>query len=379
MRILFAIETLGHGGAEQLLANLLPKLQGRGHACEVAALLPPYDLGPELESSGITVHRLNLSHRLNLVQGISKIASLCRRRNFDVIHAQLFLAGVLTAMSRPFAPSPRRVVLFQAPDYDLYPASTPIQRIRKACHKLLMRHWMDGWVAVSYDVAEHFEHHFSLPGVTVVHNAFPVDRLRPIEDFDALAVRVRYGLPLEDFLLITPGRFTAQKGHRFLLEALGILREKGLYPKVLMIGLGPLMKEITDQAAEMSLQEQVMIRPAVPHDELMYLVQAADALVLPSLHEGLPLVVGEAMALERPVLATCVDGVKELVEDGVSGLHVPPGDPAALAGAIARLMRKPDLRKSLGRAGRERILTKFNIDVAAEQWEKFFEDLLNKK
>jgi glycosyltransferase involved in cell wall biosynthesis len=263
-------------------------------------------------------------------------------------------------------------------DYDLDPAKNSIQRIRKACHKLLMRHWMDGWVAVSYDVARHFENHFSLPGVTVMYNAFPLNRLRPVEDFDALAVRARYRLSLEDFLLIMPARFTAQKGHRFLLEALGILREKGLYPKVLMIGLGPLMKDITDQAAEMGLQEQVIIRPTVPHDELMSLIQAADGLVLPSVYEGFGLAAGEGMALERPVIVSRVGGLKELVEDGVSGLHVPPGDPLALAEAIARIMREPELRVRLGRAGRERVLTKFNIDVIAEQWEKFFEDLLQR-
>ena len=378
MKILSVIESLGRGGAEQLLVNLLPILLSRGHTCEVAALFPPYDLAPELERSGITVHRLNVNHRLNLVQGVAKIAALCRRGRFDIVHAHLFWAAVYTALSRALAPLPRRVVSFHIADYDLYPANTVIKRVRKACHKWLMRHGMDGWVAVSWDVARHFRHHFELQEIDVIYNSFPLDGLRAIEHFDTKAVRGRCGLPREDFLLITPARFVRQKGHRFLLEALSALREKGLYPRGLMIGQGPLMEEIADQAAEMDLREQVIIRPPVQHAELMSLIQAADALVLSSLHEGLPLVVGEAMALERPVIATSVDGTKELVEDGVSGLRVPPRDPVALAEAIARLMHHPELGVRLGRAARERILTKFNIDVVAGQWERFFEDLLQK-
>ncbi len=376
MRILSVIESLGRGGAEQLLVNLLPILHSRGYACEVAALFPPYDLEPELEKPGITVHRLDLSHRLDLARGVSKIALLCRRGDFDIVHAHLFWAAVYTAMSRPFAPLPRRAVTFHMAEYDFYPARNSGKRIRKACYKWLMRNWIDGCVAVSYDVARHFERHFRLRGITVIYNSFAPDALRPIEPFDARAVRARYGLPLEEFLLITPGRFSSEKGHRFLLTALCILREKRLHPRALLVGQGPSMKEIADQATEMGVQEQVIIRPPVPHDELMYLVQAADALVLPSLCEGFGLAAGEGMALERPVIATCVGGLSELVEDGVSGLHVPPGDPAQLAEAIARLMNEPQLRIRLGRAGRERILTKFNIDVVAGQWENFYQGLL---
>jgi glycosyltransferase involved in cell wall biosynthesis len=83
------------------------------------------------------------------------------------------------------------------------------------------------------------------------------------------------------------------------------------------------------------------------------------------------------MALEKPVLATRVEGLKELVEEGVSGLLVPPADPVALAEGIERLMGDAGLRARLGRAGRERIETHFGADAVADQWEKFYHSLLD--
>jgi len=377
VRILSVIESLTWGGAERLLVYILPRLQSRGHVCEVAALFPPYFVAPALEESGIVVHRLNLAHRLNMVAAIAKIATLCHQGKFDILHGNLFYAVMYTAMSRPFAASQRRVVSFHNCDYDRYPSDTPLKRARKATHKWLMRHWIDGWAAVSQEVARHYQAHFGLQGIRVIYNAFPLDTLRPVAGLDVAAVRARYGVSAADFLLVTPARFVRHKGQRFALQALTLLRERGLRPKLLLLGQGPSAGQLSDMVKELGLQEQVIAHDPVPHGEVLRLIQAADALVLASLNEGFGIAAGEAMALEKPVLATRVEGLKELVEEGVSGLLVPPADPVALAEGIESLMCDPALRERLGRAGRERIETHFSADAVAGQWEKFYRSLLD--
>jgi glycosyltransferase involved in cell wall biosynthesis len=104
----------------------------------------------------------------------------------------------------------------------------------------------------------------------------------------------------------------------------------------------------------------------VPHDELERLYDRAAIVVLPSYREGLPLCVIEAMAHGRPVVATKVGGIPELVEDGVTGFLVEPGDAAALRRALQRLLDDPMLRRRLGREGRRRIVERCSLDAVID-------------
>lgn len=376
MKILQIIESLGRAGAEQALVNILPTLQGRGHQCEVAVLWPPYHLAENLQSAGIVVHRLDLNYRWNLAKGITKLTSLCRQCQYDAIHAHLFFAALYAATSRPLAPVPRRIVSFHNLGYDSYPATTLWKKVRKALDGWLMRHWLDGWTAVSQGSAQHYQMHLGLSDIVVIPNAFPVDILAPNGVVNRDAVLSKYGVSSQDFAIVVPGRLVPEKGHRYLLQALKLLGEKGVSPKVLIFGNGPLAQPIAEYIARQGLQGQVIIQPAVPHQELLAIIQATDMLAIASTHEGFGLVAAEAMALKRPVLATRVGGLTELVEEGLSGLLVPPADPVALAEGMVKLIRDPDLRERLGKGGRERIETHFSADAIATQWEKYYQNLI---
>ncbi len=131
MKILTVIESLGRGGAEQALVNLLPVLKARCHQCDVVALWPPYDVAPVLERYGIALHRLNIEGRWNLPQAVPRLARTVRQVKPDVVHAHLFFASLYSALTRPLAPGPVRVVTFHNLAYDSYPADTVWKRARK--------------------------------------------------------------------------------------------------------------------------------------------------------------------------------------------------------------------------------------------------------
>jgi glycosyltransferase involved in cell wall biosynthesis len=127
------------------------------------------------------------------------------------------------------------------------------------------------------------------------------------------------------------------------------------------------------------LAERIGISDAVHwlglRDDMPSLLDAADAFVLSSAWEGMPLVVGEAMAMEKPVVATDVGGVRELIGD--AGVVVPPKDSAALEDAMLRVMRMPeDQRNALGKAARERIRQRFDINAKAQEWDAFYSHVL---
>lgn len=372
MRILHVIESLGRGGAEQALVNLLPAMVARGHACEVAVLQGPYHLAAPLEEAGIPVHRLALSHRWNVPQGVSRLTAVVRRGRFDVVHAHLYFGCLYTGLVPLRAGAPRRVTSFHNLAYDTNPANTAWYRARKALERAVLRRRMNGVTGVSTAVAEHFRSVHELPRVEVIPNAFPVGSYALSSGHECARAREELGYGPGDFVVVSPGRLVVEKGQEFLIRAAARLLPSTPALRVLVLGRGPLAEPLARLTVELGVQDRVAIRPEVPYERLLTIVQAADLLVLPSVSEGFGLVAAEAMAVGTPVVATRVGGLVDLVEDGTSGLLVPSADPAALTEAIARFVREPGLASRIGAAGRVRIVSHFSAEVVAASLERFY-------
>jgi len=180
--------------------------------------------------------------------------------------------------------------------------------------------------------------------------------------------------PSERPVILCPAGLLPVKGHRYLIEAIGLLRDRGLPAELLLAGEGELREDITAQVAALELADRVTLLGAVPHNALlaMYAERRVMLTVLPSvdlgggLHEGIPASLMEAMSYGVPVVGTLTGGIPELLGAG-AGLLVPPADSPALADALARLLEQPDLRRDLGARGRTRIEEDFNVFRAAEQ------------
>ncbi len=170
--------------------------------------------------------------------------------------------------------------------------------------------------------------------------------------------------------LVFVGRLTPIKGLRILLEALVRARESRPDLHLTLIGDGEDRVHLEALAAR--LGAAVVFAGYRSQGEIARLLSEADALVLPSFAEGLPVVLMEAMASGRPVIATRVGGISELVEDGVSGLLVPPGDVESLAQGICRIADDPDLRKRMGEAGQATVKREFDVRCEAARIASLF-------
>ena len=175
-------------------------------------------------------------------------------------------------------------------------------------------------------------------------------------------------------LWVCPARLESQKGQAVLIEALARVRAKGIEFVAVLAGEGSLRGALECQVNEAGLADRVHFAGQV--DPLGPLLMACDACVLPSLWEGLPLVVLEALARARPVVASRVGGIPEAVEDGVSGRLVPPGDPAALAAVLEDFHRRADAAMRLGQAGSERVLESFTWERVIEAFESLYDEVL---
>ncbi|MCK4414371.1 MAG: glycosyltransferase family 4 protein [Candidatus Eisenbacteria sp.] len=181
------------------------------------------------------------------------------------------------------------------------------------------------------------------------------------------ALRGRLGLAEGNFAIAMVGRLTERKGHRFLLEALAQLKRDGSGAgwRLLVVGEGEEAGPLAELARGLQIGEETAFLGY--RDDACEIIGASDLLVLPSLMETQPLVLTEAMAAGRPVIASAIYGIPEIVADGETGCLVPAGEVAPLAAAIERLVDDRSLARRLGEAGRRRYEERFTLRQMAER------------
>jgi glycosyltransferase involved in cell wall biosynthesis len=167
--------------------------------------------------------------------------------------------------------------------------------------------------------------------------------------------------------ILCVGRLSPEKGHLVLLEALIRLHDRGCRAQCLLVGDGPMRQAIETGAARMALNGAVRLAGALPADEVLGLYSSARMVVLASFTEGVPVVLMEAMAAGCPVVATRVGGVGELVQDGVTGRLVSPGDPEALADAIEWVLDNPADAQIMAQRARRVVDREFSQEISAER------------
>jgi colanic acid/amylovoran biosynthesis glycosyltransferase len=178
--------------------------------------------------------------------------------------------------------------------------------------------------------------------------------------------------------LVCIGRLSEQKGHLLLLEAAHLLAVEGLDFKLVFVGDGPLRTDIEKLIVQFNLQKHIEITGWTSSEQVREQLLASRAMVLPSFAEGLPVVIMEALALNRPVISTYVAGIPELVEPGVCGWLVPPGSAETLAVAMRAALEAPlEKLEEMGKAGSERVAQQHNIDLEAKKLVALFESSIN--
>jgi len=188
------------------------------------------------------------------------------------------------------------------------------------------------------------------------------------------------GLSADEINIIALGRFVYKKGFDFLLRAFAALALHYPNARLLIGGDGPLRASLEELARTHGIQNQVAFPGRIPWDQVADFLSLGDIFVLPSIQDehgnldGLPTVLLEAMACGLPVIASQIGGVPLVIQDGVNGLHVPPGDGQSLSKAIERLLQYPDEREKLGQAARGSVVSEHNWDAVANKLTKIFND-----
>jgi glycosyltransferase involved in cell wall biosynthesis len=365
LRVLWLIKGLGPGGAERLLVSAAGHVDRDRFDVEAAYLLPWKDhLVAELEAAGVRTTCLPAlrSWDARWVWGLRRFL---RDGRFDVVHAHLPYAAIgARAAIRRIRPHRPALVYTEHNTWDRYHPAT-----RRA--NSLTFGWNDAAIAVSEGVAASMGRpRRGWPSVHVIPNGVDVDALRR-EALDRDTARKELGIPGDQPVVGTVGGLMPKKGHRVLVKAAREIAAR--HPEVLFVFVGlpvdpePIRREI----AEAGLDDRVVLAGYVPR--AASLMPAFDIFCLPSLFEGLPVSLLEAMSLGLPSVATRVGGVPEVVADGRDALVVPPGNAWALAVALGRLLADPALRGRLGARART-TASRFGMAGMVRRVEEVFEE-----
>jgi glycosyltransferase involved in cell wall biosynthesis len=369
-RILHYLSSTVRAGAEEHALSLVTRLGEYGFTPYLAAPTPLLEtMAAELARAGVRRLAIEAVSPFDLREAARLRSALIRER-IDIVHSHMFHASCFAS---PVARS----------------AGVPC--VVETCHgreawrqgKRLKGHFwfdrqigrlVDRYIAVSHASARHLQESKRILArkITVIHNGRDLVNFRPPTPRDTAVARAQLGLCAGPVIL-TVARLDEQKGHRFLIDALGPLVRFQPHLVALFVGDGPLERELKAQSDAAGLTDH--IRFLGYRADVARCLAAADVVALPSLYEGLPLAAIEALGAARPVVATEVDGTPEVVVDGDSGLLVPPADPVATAMAIKRLLDDPQLAARLAANGRAFAERHFDIRIQVARTVAVYDEL----
>jgi glycosyltransferase involved in cell wall biosynthesis len=327
----------------------------------------------ELVSTRIALSSLLLTFSLRAYVAVKELA---RQHRFDVIHdnqtlsyGALLLKGlgypVIATVHHPLSIDFRNSLAQSA---SVYEKARRMLWFPWVMQEVVARR-LDRIIVVSQASARSVGEAFGIPPeeMRVVQNGIDSETFRPLEDVAKEPGGILYVGNSED----------RNKGGRFLLEALRLLRDEVDFHLTLVDNKKSNLKLAPRLVREYGLHTRVTFTGRVPTDELVRLYNRAELAVSPSLYEGFGLPAAEAMACGVPVVATTAPAFPEVVDHGVTGWLVPPADPAALAEGIRLLMADPDLRARLGREGRRSVRERFDWRRAAQEVVAVYEEVLS--
>lgn len=367
IRVLHVLGSAQAGGTEIMTARLLRGMSRRfrNDLCFLSEAGP---VSEELALAGFAVCHLPLARLPQLPRVAAQFVRVLQRGRYDVIHLYGLKANSLGRVLGRLCGQPAILGGLRSE----YPAG-----IKKEWSFWLDRatFWLGlGYVSNSQAACDSLAAHgYPRHKLWVIQSGIDAAPFHSGSPEQNAADRERFGLRSYDFPVITcVGNLRTPKGHTYLLTALPELTRAFPHLHVLLFGDGPLRGELEAETRGLDLEDHVRFMGTRAQHDIVAGFSLANIAVFPSLQEGLPTAVLEAMAAGCPVVATRVGGTPELVVDGITGILVDPSNPKALASALRQLLTDPALCRRMGAAGRERAAACFSIERMVHEYEALY-------
>lgn len=373
MKVLIFIQGLSFGGPEKLVYDMVKHIIKNQNNIKIIKLeICCYDiLGHFAEKLIGEKQKINLS-LLKRKPGIDlfypfKLASLIKQKKIDVIHAHNATAWFYGTWAS---------ILTRVPIvYTEHDRSFPTPLRLKYFHYFFGK-YATAVIAVSKAVKENLEKYEHIKNVKVIYNGIDPDLFKPASIEEKVLKKKQLGLNKNDFVLGNVGRMDYWKNQRILIEILPDLKKISPQIKLILVGGGEEEGNLKKSAIKKGVKNDVIFLGQ--RSDVNQILKAFDIFVFPSLTEGLPLVVIEAMATGLPIVASHVGGIPELVVNGETGFLVSPTSKEEIKEAIIKLLNNPELRKEMGQIARKRFETHFSLPQMVQKYIEVYEEVVKK-
>jgi glycosyltransferase involved in cell wall biosynthesis len=360
---MFLSTSMGMGGADQQLLTGALELIRRGHQAMIVSLTPLGPMGVEARELGIRTESLEMPRGVPDPRALLQLRRLIREWRPDVVHSHMVHANLMARVVRLVAPVPALVSTI----HNIYEGGALLMTGYRVSNRLV-----DRMTIISEAAAERFIRDRIVPAslLEVIPNGVDGRRFRNLAPGTRERMRAELGVG-DRFVWLAVGRFETAKDYPTMLHAFAEVHRREPAAVLVVVGRGALQQETEALARELGLGSAVKfvgVRRDVPE-----VMSGADAYVMSSAWEGMPMVLLEAGAAGLPIVATAVGGNRDVVREGDTGLLVPPREPEALSAAMIRLMSLPaDQRRGMGSRGRDHVETRYGLAQVAERWEAVY-------
>ena len=360
-RVLQLLATGGTGGAQESYSGLLLRLDRERYEVRAVSL-----------SAGSAVLRLRrLGIAVDVIDepndeaAVRELAAYLRRNEIDLVHAHMYRAEVVGTRAAMAAGTPVIVATVH---------SSRVRSTEDVATLAALTSHMDRLIVPSASIEAKVRAEGRNARFSVIPNGVDLERFTAAPP--PCALRREIGMPRDGLLVGVVARLEPEKGHRHLVAAMPQVVKAAPRTWLAIVGEGSLEDELRAQAAALPAPARDRVILTGRREDVAAVTADLDVAVLPSLREAQGMSLLEAMARRRPVVASAVGGIPEVITDGVDGILVPPRDPAALATAIVRLLLDPGLRRRMGDAGHRAVVERFSIEAQVRRIEAVYDEEL---
>lgn len=369
-RVAVIIDTLQTGGAQKLLSAFASQSTAHGIELTVINLKEgsSQNISDAIESANAKLITLPSKSLFNLKR-LRWLTRFLKEERIDIVQTHLLYANILGSIAAYIAKVPVVCTL-----HSIYVEKKGRWRLLKRVENFCLRYLATRILAVGENVATSHHQHYDDRTVDVIPNGIPVS--------EEVSTQTRKDLRREitedetRSIIITVGRLERPKGYEDMIQAVKLLREKGLKSVLLMVGSGTLYDSIRSQVQSLDLEQSVIL--AGERQDIPKLLASSDIFASSSHREGLPLSVLEAMMAGLPIVATAVGDIPNVVTQE-TGVVVPPHEPARLAAALEELLRNPSRRREMGKAARHRALEEYSVDVWMDRHVELYDEVIRSR
>jgi glycosyltransferase involved in cell wall biosynthesis len=316
-------------------------------------------------------------HPLKDTLALLDLTAFLRKNPYHIVHTHNSKAGFLGRLAARLAGVP--VIVHTVHGFAFHDEEPLWRQMLFRNLERLGSHWSDSMIFISQPLIDWAlkDRIVGEEKITKIYSGIQLDKFHPVKSQEKDRIKSRWGLKKEEVVVGIVSKLWEGKGHTVLIEAFKLLKGKIKDAKLVIVGEGYLYDELIRLVETNGLHESVLFTGFLM--DVYEIIATFDVAVLPSFFEGMGRVILEAMAMEKPVVASRVGGIPDLIDQGVNGLLVRPGDPRELADALEKVLSDNGLGRKLGRAGRKRIKNQFSADVMVQSIEKLYRELLARK